>query len=76
MQVAGGGVLPLLRSKFAQPQDIFYINFNIWHKKLVDWQKTYIPSLEALGSYYQVQMMGIRGLLLFICCPSMFSNAG
>jgi len=54
MQVADGGVLPLLRNKFAQPQDIFYINFNIWHKKLLDWQKTYMPSLEALGSYYQV----------------------
>jgi hypothetical protein len=27
-QVAGGGVLPLLRSKFAQPQDIFVVGFN------------------------------------------------
>lgn len=26
-QVAMGGVLPLLRSKFAHRQDIFYINF-------------------------------------------------
>lgn len=30
LQVAGGGVLPLLRQKFAQKQDIFYINFGVW----------------------------------------------
>jgi hypothetical protein len=28
LQVAGGGVLPLLRSKFAAPQDIFVVSFN------------------------------------------------
>jgi hypothetical protein len=26
LQVASGGVMPLLRAKFAQPQDIFYVS--------------------------------------------------
>jgi hypothetical protein len=30
LQVAGGGVMPLLRSKFARGGDIFYINFGVW----------------------------------------------
>lgn len=54
-QVAEGGVLPLLRKKFASPQDIFLINFNVWHKKVVELQNAYTTSLEALGQYYQVR---------------------
>jgi hypothetical protein len=30
LQIPMGGVLPLLRSKFAQKQDIFYINYGVW----------------------------------------------
>eukprot|EP00878_Enallax_costatus_P004577 GHUV01004818.1.p1 GENE.GHUV01004818.1~~GHUV01004818.1.p1 ORF type:complete len:331 (+),score=42.07 GHUV01004818.1:54-995(+) len=52
-QIAKGGVLPLLRSKFARKQDIFYINFGVWHKKKPEWYKTFAPALEALGKYYQ-----------------------
>jgi hypothetical protein len=30
LQIPFGGVLPLLRRKFAQQQDIFYINYGVW----------------------------------------------
>jgi hypothetical protein len=48
-KIASGGVMPLLRSKFARSDDIFYINFGVWHKKKAEWWNQYKPSLEALG---------------------------
>jgi hypothetical protein len=52
--VAGGGVLPLLREKFADPKDIFVVQFGPWHAKEGP------PGLErmraamvALGEDYQ-----------------------
>eukprot|EP00882_Tetradesmus_deserticola_P028338 GHRQ01031567.1.p1 GENE.GHRQ01031567.1~~GHRQ01031567.1.p1 ORF type:complete len:258 (+),score=64.81 GHRQ01031567.1:276-1049(+) len=52
-EVAEGGVLPLLHKKFAQPQDIFYINFGIWHKNLEQHVWSYRPALEALARFYK-----------------------
>ncbi|WIA19826.1 hypothetical protein OEZ85_005734 [Tetradesmus obliquus] len=52
-QVAEGGVLPLLQQTFAQPQDIFYINFGIWHKNMERYESTYLPALEALARFYK-----------------------
>jgi hypothetical protein len=51
-QVAGGGILPLLRQRLASPQDIFYINTGTWHRKTAEWASAYQPDLEALGKYY------------------------
>lgn len=48
-----GGVLPLLRQKFASKQDIFLIGFGSWHKKTAADMNTFKPALEALGKYYQ-----------------------
>jgi hypothetical protein len=59
LQVAYGGVLPLLRAKFARPEDIFYINFSIWHKKRPQWWDEFEPALHALGGYYQVSSQSI-----------------
>jgi hypothetical protein len=56
--VAYGGVLPLLRARFAKSQDIFYINFSTWHKKKPEWWEDYRPALAALGQYYQVGDIG------------------
>ncbi|WIA19825.1 hypothetical protein OEZ85_005733 [Tetradesmus obliquus] len=52
-KVAEGGVLPLLHKKFARPQDIFYINFGIWHKSMEEWEHSYWPALEQLGQFYK-----------------------
>lgn len=52
-EVAGGGVLPLLRSKFAEPQDIFVVGFNWWHRKKPMWAGTYNVALHMLGRDYQ-----------------------
>lgn len=52
-----GGVLPLLRSKFASQDDIFYINFGVWHKKRPEWWATLRPSLEALGKDFQANKL-------------------
>jgi hypothetical protein len=40
-QVAGGGILPLLRQRLASPQDIFYINTGTWHRKTAEWASAY-----------------------------------
>jgi hypothetical protein len=60
--VASGGVLPLLRAKFARPEDLFYINFGAWHRKNnADWA-TFEPALEALGKDYAVGLRrGVGG---------------
>lgn len=52
-KIAAGGVLPLLRQKFAQKQDIFFLNVGVWHKKREDWWAQLRPSLEAIGRDYQ-----------------------
>jgi hypothetical protein len=52
LQVAGGGILPLLRQRLASPQDIFYINTGTWHRKTAEWASAYQPDLQALGQYY------------------------
>uniref|UniRef100_A0A383VCQ2 Trichome birefringence-like N-terminal domain-containing protein n=1 Tax=Tetradesmus obliquus TaxID=3088 RepID=A0A383VCQ2_TETOB len=52
-QVAEGGVLPLLQSRFARRTDIFYINFGVWHKKSDTWRASFKPALEALGRFYK-----------------------
>jgi hypothetical protein len=49
-----GGVLPLLRAKFAKPYDIFYVSFGTWHKKSQEWWNTFRPALHNLGQYYAV----------------------
>jgi len=30
LQIPSGGVMPLLRRKFARSDDIFYVNFGLW----------------------------------------------
>ena len=30
LQIPAGGVMPLLRSKFARSDDIFFINYGVW----------------------------------------------
>eukprot|EP00775_Hariotina_reticulata_P008138 gene8138-8332_t len=52
-QIAAGGVLPLLHQRFARQNDIFYVNFGVWHKKTDAWKAAFTPALEALGQYYQ-----------------------
>jgi hypothetical protein len=54
-QVEYGGVLPLLRAKFAQRRDVFLVNFSAWHKKQPDWWEAFRPSLTDIGEYYQVR---------------------
>ncbi|KAF6252248.1 hypothetical protein COO60DRAFT_544594 [Scenedesmus sp. NREL 46B-D3] len=51
-EVAGGGILPLLRQRLASPQDIFYVNTGTWHRKTPQWAAEYQPDLEGLGQYY------------------------
>jgi hypothetical protein len=51
-----GGVLPLLRAKFAQRRDVFFVNFSAWHKKQPDWWDAFKPSLTSIGEYYQVSV--------------------
>jgi hypothetical protein len=54
LQVAEGGVLPLLRKNFAQKNDIFLVNFGSWHRRSSgDWSD-YYTALHNLGRYYQV----------------------
>lgn len=53
-KVASGGVLPLLQQKLAQPRDIFYVNFGVWHRKRTEWDRNFKPALEGLGKFYQV----------------------
>jgi hypothetical protein len=63
LQIAEGGVLPLLRKSFAQKNDIFLVNFGSWHRRSSgDWTD-YYTALRHLGDYYQVMMM-----LLGECC--------
>ncbi|KAF6252250.1 hypothetical protein COO60DRAFT_1704383 [Scenedesmus sp. NREL 46B-D3] len=52
-EVAGGGVMPLLRAKFAQPQDIFYISYGSWHGKSAASWAALRPAMEALGADYK-----------------------
>jgi hypothetical protein len=49
-----GGVLPLLRAKFAQRRDVFLVNFSAWHKKQPDWWEAFKPALTDIGEYFQV----------------------
>eukprot|EP00882_Tetradesmus_deserticola_P013284 GHRQ01014091.1.p1 GENE.GHRQ01014091.1~~GHRQ01014091.1.p1 ORF type:complete len:538 (+),score=152.89 GHRQ01014091.1:624-2237(+) len=51
-EVAGGGILPLLRQRLASPHDIFYVNTGTWHRKTPQWASEYQPDLVALGEYY------------------------
>jgi hypothetical protein len=54
LQIAEGGVLPLLRKNFAQKNDIFIVNFGSWHRRSSgDWTD-YYTALHNLGRYYQV----------------------
>jgi hypothetical protein len=50
-----GGVLPLLRARFAQRRDVFLVNFSAWHKKQPNWWEAFRPSLTDIGEYYQVR---------------------
>jgi hypothetical protein len=57
MQIAEGGVLPLLRKSFAANSDIFLVNFGSWHRRSSgDWTD-YYTALRHLGEYYQVMMI-------------------
>lgn len=47
-------MLPLLRSKFAAPQDLFVVGFNWWHRKKPMWVGTYNVALHMLGRDYKV----------------------
>lgn len=52
-QVEYGGVLPLLRAKFATRRDVFLVNFSAWHKKQPDWWDAFKPALTSIGEFYQ-----------------------
>jgi len=49
-----GGVLPYLQAKFAKPEDIFLINFGVWHRKQgEDGFRQYDKALKDLVRFYQ-----------------------
>jgi hypothetical protein len=52
-KIAEGGVMPLLRSKFARSDDIFFVNFGVWHKKKAEWWASLKPALSAFGKDFQ-----------------------
>ncbi|WIA44224.1 hypothetical protein OEZ86_010535 [Tetradesmus obliquus] len=52
-EVASGGVMPLLRAKFAQPQDIFYVSYGSWHGKSPAYWAALRPAMEGLAADYR-----------------------
>jgi hypothetical protein len=56
-------VLPYLQQRFGRPQDVFIVNFAIWHRKTgATGMASYGASLRALGQYYQVRRSGWWGV--------------
>jgi hypothetical protein len=48
-------VLPYVQQRFASPQDVFIVNFAVWHRKTgAAGMASYGASLRSLGQYYQV----------------------
>lgn len=63
LQFPSGGVLPYLQQRFGRPQDVFIVNFAIWHRKTgATGMASYGASLRALGQYYQVRRSGWWGV--------------
>lgn len=56
LQVAYGGLLPMLRQKFASRNDIFIVNFGVWHGKGLpnEGRPAFQKALTELGQTYQV----------------------
>eukprot|EP00877_Chromochloris_zofingiensis_P014357 jgi/Chrzof1/9175/Cz03g38220.t1 len=54
--VAYGGLLPMLRQKFASRNDIFIVNFGVWHGKGLpnEGRPAFQKALTELGQTYQV----------------------
>uniref|UniRef100_A0A383VEF6 Uncharacterized protein n=1 Tax=Tetradesmus obliquus TaxID=3088 RepID=A0A383VEF6_TETOB len=52
-EVAAGGVMPLLRAKFAQPQDIFYVSYGSWHGKSPAYWAALRPAMAGLAADYR-----------------------
>jgi hypothetical protein len=51
-----GGVLPYLQAKFAKPEDIFIVNFGVWHRKQgEEGFRQYDKALKDLIDFYQVR---------------------
>jgi hypothetical protein len=57
LQIAEGGVLPLLRKSFSQKDDIFLVNFGAWHRRSSGDMTDYYTALHDLGKYYQVMIL-------------------
>jgi hypothetical protein len=63
-QIADGGAMNLLRNRFADPHDIFIVNFGVWHAKEGDaGLERYRQALVRLGQDRQVRAAGrgVRG---------------